>query len=633
MLLFITLLVFSAARMGAAPLIYPQPREVSERAGRFTLDAHVVVAVPRKPSPADLSLARFFVAEMSDRYGLALKIDHLSRVPASSRVVLMGSVANPLVKEYCARNHLQVSQDNPGPEGYVLQSGENVVLVAGSDERGAFYGLQSLRQLIDNGQGLEIQALSIRDWPHKPFRGIKLYLPGHENLVFFKRFLRDFMALYKYNKVIIEMNAAMRLDHHPELNMGWMELAKDLVYSRRDRPAGPNRQFQDSTHHDTADGGILEKDEVADLVRWATQYHIEVIPEIPSLTHSYYLLTTHRELAEIQDAEWPDTYCPSNPESYRLLFDVLDEYIDVMKPKLIHAGHDEWRMPWGVCPRCKGKDPSDLFAEDVNKIHSYLTAKGVRMAIWGDHLLETVRGKGLRKRKSPAGYQYEVPGALSAELVNERIPKDILIFNWFWGERYPDLGEGNDIALSNWGFEQVYGNFTPEIRNYERRSSRSSVIGGAPSAWLATTEYNFGKDLLYDFVGCASLLWSRESPRPENLSGIVQQRMPEISRSLRDVAFPSEDGEPVRPVKLTTLRTSSRKGTTGLALPLKAGRVAAGNRVFELAESAESARSSEEPIAIGKDVSSLIFLHASAKPADNQPGYPSRGATRSHGCE
>ena len=533
----------------------------------------------------------------------------------------MGSIANPLVKEYCARNHLQVTKDDPGPEGYVLHVGEKVVLVAGSDDRGAFYGLQSLRQLAKKDPGLAIPAVIVRDWPHKSFRGIKLYLPGHENVAFFKRFLRDFMAPYKYNKVIIEMNAAMRLDRHPELNTGWTELAKDLVYSRRDRPAGPRQQYQDSTHHDTADGGILEKDEVADLVGWAAQYHIAVIPEILYLTNTYYLLTTHRELAENQDAEWPDTYCPSNPACYKLLFDVLDEYIDVMKPKLIHAGHDEWRTPWGVCPRCRGKDPRDLYAEDVNKIHAYLAAKGVRMGIWGDHLLETVGGNGLRKRTSPTGYRYEIPGALSPDLVKERIPKDILIFNWFWSEDYPDLGEANDIALADRGFDQVYGNFTPEIRNYDRRSNRSGVLGGAPSAWLATTEYNFEKDLIYDFVGSASLLWSKQSLPPEQLSRIVQERMPEIRRSFRGVALPSEDGEPVAGVKLTSLRTSSTKLTSALDLRLKTGRVTTGSRVFELAGNVKPARPTEEPIPVGEDASSLIFLHASAKPANNQPGH------------
>ena len=103
----------------------------------------------------------------------------------------------------------------------------------------------------------------------------------------------------------------------------------------------------------TADGKVLEKEEVAALVASARQYHIEVTPEVRSLTHSYYLLTRHRELAEIADAEWPDICCPSNPKVYDLLFDLLEEYIQVMKPRMGHAGHDP-----GRCDRGEEKQPA-----------------------------------------------------------------------------------------------------------------------------------------------------------------------------------------------------------------------------------------------------------------------------------
>src|SRR5678815_795152 len=70
------------------------------------------------------------------------------------------------------------------------------------DDAGAFFGLQSLRQLIDAGEGKKIQGIKVLDWPSFPFRAIKVYVPGPDNIAFFKRFLRDFMALYKYNKAV-----------------------------------------------------------------------------------------------------------------------------------------------------------------------------------------------------------------------------------------------------------------------------------------------------------------------------------------------------------------------------------------------------------------------------------------------
>ena len=209
------------------------------------------------------------------------------------------------------------------------------------------------------------------------------------------------MALYKYNTLIMEMNASMRFQRHPELNSGWVKFSREVNYHRRNYPPGARHAWeQNSTHQDTADGGYLEKEEVADLARWIRQHHVELVPELPSFTHSYYLLSEHRELAEVPGEKWPDTYCPSNPESYKLLFDVYDEYIELLHPRMIHAGHDELFLPVGLCPRCKDKDIRQRYGEDVRKIHDYLKGKGIRLAIWGDMLLEGVRGRGLQPKKA-----------------------------------------------------------------------------------------------------------------------------------------------------------------------------------------------------------------------------------------
>ena len=127
------------------------------------------------------------------------------------------------------------------------------------------FGLQSLRQLIDAGNGTSVRGVKVRDWPNLPFRAIRLYVPGPENMAFFKRFLRDFMALYKYNKVILELNC-MRLDNHPEVNAGWIEFAKDLKYSRSNSTEGLRGEEKNSSHYDAGDGFIIEKDDVRDIV-------------------------------------------------------------------------------------------------------------------------------------------------------------------------------------------------------------------------------------------------------------------------------------------------------------------------------------------------------------------------------
>ena len=614
------------------PLIFPLPRQIEIDSQPFVLDETVSIVVPPKASEKDISLARFLVRELSDQYGLALKIESRADIPRNKKVVIMGTFNNPLIKAYCKQNNLVVTKDNPGPEGYLLQVNDHNIVIAGSDDQGSFFGLQSLRQLARSGNGKTIQGLTVKDWPTLPFRGIRLYVPGPDNIPFFKRFLRDFMALYKFNKVIIEFNC-MRLDKHPEVNTGWIEFSKSMKYSRSNSTEGLYGEEKNSTHYDAGDGFILEKDEVRDIVNYAKENFLEVIPEIPSLSHAYYLLTKHPELAEYPGDRWPDTYCPSNPKSYELMFDVYDEYIEVIKPKMIHIGHDEWwGAPLNVCPLCRGKDYGKLFAGDVTKIHDYMAAKGIKVALWGDYLLESVRNAGPQQRISSTGKKYQTPGAMRPSIVKESIPKDILVFNWFWDD------QAKERELNNFGFRQLYGNFEPTISDWDNRITKIDLAGGAPSSWASTNEFNFGKDLLLDFLGCANLLWSSHTIKPIHLPSIVAGMVPSIRSSLSGERIPSEDGDAVEPVDISSFYNLS-KDSKDLNIDLsniKSGKVTSRSKVFSLANStsekhliaAGSIGPGKSPfpnqvsgIPIHEDVSSLIFLQASALPAENQKAY------------
>jgi hypothetical protein len=197
-----------------------------------------------------------------------LSIDRVANLDVSRRVIPMGSLENPLVRQYCVEAGVLASTQNIGPEGYILRASDTAVLIAGRDDQGAFYGIQSLRQLlVAKEKELQFRGALIRDWPDKPFRGIYIFLPSRGNIPFFKRFVCHFMALY--NNLIVEMNACMRLDSHLELNSGWVQFARDVDYSVRNYPLGPFHDMeQNSSHQDTAGEGFLEKDEVADLVHW-----------------------------------------------------------------------------------------------------------------------------------------------------------------------------------------------------------------------------------------------------------------------------------------------------------------------------------------------------------------------------
>jgi Glycosyl hydrolase family 20, domain 2/Glycosyl hydrolase family 20, catalytic domain len=620
--------------------IFPKPHEMTTSPGHFLLNEESAIILPSTASENDQRLTRFLVEELSDRYGVQPRVRHENELPKDNRFILMGSTNNPLVREYCRRHRPDVSATNPGPEGYFLGANDRAVVVAGSDDRGAFYGLQSLRQLISKQDGqLQIKGVQVRDWPDKPFRGVYLYVPGRDNIAMFKRFVRDFMARYKFNTVIMEMNACMRFDSHPELNEGWVEFTRDTNYSRRNYPPGPlHDREQNSSHQDCGDGTFLEKAEVADLVEWCWQHHVEVIPAIPSLTHAFYLLTRHKELSEVPGDKWPDTYCPSNPKSYKLLFEVMDEFLEVMKPGMVHPGHDEWFAPFGLCPCCKSKSPGEVYGNDLIKVHEYLANRDIKMAIWGDYLLESVRGKGMRRHVTHDGWVYHSPGAMTPQQVKELVPKDILIFNWFWSER--EKGRSNEAQLHDFGFRQIYGNMEPSIQEYPERIKRSTIIGGAPSAWEATNEFNFGKDLMYSFLGSSNLLWSTGVMESARLSSIVQASIPGLRRDLSGETTPSETGDQVVPIDISaSFNMPIQQSAFAIDLGgMRTGRVTAGNNVFDLASpgavgakaivmvGAEGETPNPLPrevrgIRIGEDATSLVFLHACARPATNKEAY------------
>ncbi len=616
------------------PLIFPIPQELQITGQSFVLDETIIIATPKNASEKDITLARLLVKELSNKYGIALKIESTDVIPKGKKVVIMGTLANQLIKKYCLDNGIKITRENPGKEGYILHVSNNLVVIAGADDHGAFYGLQSLRQLIQSGNGKLVQGVKVKDWPNLAFRAIRMYVPGPDNVAYLKRFMSDFMALYKYNKIIIEFNC-MRLDKHPEVNTGWQEFVKYMQYTRSNSSQGLYGEEKNSSHYDAGDGFIIEKDAVRDLVKTANENFLEVIPEIPSLTHAYYLLTKHPELAEYPNDTWPDTYCPSNPDSYKLMFDVYDEYLEVIKPKMVHIGHDEWwGAPIGVCPRCSGKDYSKLYAGDVAKLHGYFAGKGIKIAMWGDYLLESVREKGTQKRTSSTGVKYETPGAVKPEDVRNMIPKDILIFNWFW------IDEKKEMELNNFGFTQLYGNFTPNISNWDERIKKIKLAGGAPSSWAMTNEFNFGKDIMLDFLGCINLLWSKHTIAQIELIPVVWDLIPSIRAALKGKKIPSEDGNVVEAVDISSKYNFSKdsKDFNVDLRKINSGEIKKGTKVFNLFNSknasakcaiavgAEGSSKNSLPnkierIPINEDVSSLIFLHASALPAGNQKAY------------
>lgn len=236
-------------------------------------------------------------------------------------------------------------------EGYIIDVQDNICVYSNS-ERGLFYGCITLTQLMENQY---IEQLLVYDYPTCVERGVKVYLPAAENIPFFKEFV-DMICYYKYNTIMIEVGGAMEYKRHPEINEGWVEYCEEMSeYSGKTIDIQENtfKWHKNSIHVENGEGKFLSQDSVRDLVRYCKERKLVVIPEVPSLSHCDYLLLNHKEIRERAEDPYPDTYCPSNPASYELLFDVLDEVIDVFQPEIMNIGHDEY-YSIGLCDKCRG---------------------------------------------------------------------------------------------------------------------------------------------------------------------------------------------------------------------------------------------------------------------------------------
>jgi hypothetical protein len=175
--------------MVEGPLVYPIPQQITRLETSLPLVDGIAVIVSNEATTEDRFLVRFLVADMADRYGIAGVVEQVSQLPSGRPWILMGTQKDKLIVEAMRNADIIPGAPWAVPEGYVLHADKSGVLIAGNDARGAFYGLQSLRQLIRRNCGtVSIQGAHIVDWPHMPFRGVKLFLPGRDNIPFFKIF-------------------------------------------------------------------------------------------------------------------------------------------------------------------------------------------------------------------------------------------------------------------------------------------------------------------------------------------------------------------------------------------------------------------------------------------------------------
>jgi len=532
-------------------------------------------------------------------------------------------------------------------EGYVLEISPRRLSLAGRDAAGLFWGAQTLVQILAPfpccsrvlRTGGTLPGLVIRDWPRYPLRGAHMYLPARAQLDFFWRFL-DYLAACKYNVLILEIGGGMEYERHPEINRAWKRFCReadnydptgraDVLRFKQRHPRGANAlsnsrwYWKDSTHTELAGGEWLTKDEVRRIADECARRHIEIIPEVQSLSHSYYLCVAHPEIAERCDDPWPDTYCPSNPKSYELVFDVMEEVIEVLHPRIMSVGHDEL-YHLGICPRCRKRSGHDLLAGDLNRLHRFLAERGLRMMMWGDTLMnftdaEGRRCGGVRRVENDpwTGRAWVIPATYKAA---ERVPKDILIADWYWS-----LDPKSERYFHRHGFEVMYGNFSPlGFRDWEKRAGVPYVLGAEVSSWCEVSAYAFGHNrVLHDLFAAAGMLWrGRQVERAELAPRMARAVCTEVDRltGMRRWLVSGGRGH-AQPIELSSAATPLSEFLASQARAPKVTRTMLGTGEFRLLtdERGFLARAivlgksnpKSHPVLVGRKASKVLVLHGS----------------------
>ncbi len=394
-------------------------------------------------------------------------------------------------------------------EHFSLDIGKSVMITAG-EIKGAIYGVSSFLQRIDP-ETLSAEIGNFAEEPYKKFRGMHLYLPARENIAVYKKIL-DTMAFFKMNTVIIEVGGAMEYEKHPEINEKWKWFCHfaDFEFPGIGRSRSiqwADTYWKDSIHTEHAGGSYLTKAEVRDIVHHAKSLGLRVIPEIQALSHSYYLTLGHREIAELKDDMFPDSYCPLNDKSYELYFEAAEEVLEVFEPDIVSVGHDEIRV-LGECEKCRRKTGHELLAYELNRLHEFYAKRNIRMMMWGEMFLHHQSYKGVwlgekYETVNEYGFHHMYPESYNAKY---HIPKDILMLNWHY-----TLDHKTEQYYEEDGFQSVFGNFIgSRILNWDRRSASDNTLGAEVSTWVATDEDTFAKDgIFFEMAFSANMLWEK----------------------------------------------------------------------------------------------------------------------------
>jgi hexosaminidase len=462
--------------------IIPRPVALERTTGNFNISKATTIMV-ENPDDESLRVANMFAERLKTAGGLILNVVETHEFSPGKNVILFTTTG---------------ADSSLGKEGYQLSVSRNNVLIKAPTAAGLFYGMQTIFQLLpeqiegsalSTGIRWQIPCVEITDNPRFSWRGMHLDVGRHFVPVeFIKKYL-DNMAMHKLNTfhwhLTEDQGWRIEIKKYPKLSEVGAWRKETLIGHVKDKP----HKFDGKPH-----GGFYTQEEAREIVKYAKERFITVVPEIEMPGHAKAAIASYPELGVTGKPVEVATYWGIFPDifnveesTFSFLEDVLTEVMDIFPSEYIHIGGDEaikdqWKASDKIQQRIRElglKDEHELQSYFIRRIEKFINSKGRKIIGW-DEILEG----GLAPNATVMSWQSEEGGIIAARSNHDVImtPIQSLYFWWYQGDKQTEpLAAGGFISL-----EKVY-RYDPVPSGLTEQQSKH-ILGAQGCAWAEYME-------------------------------------------------------------------------------------------------------------------------------------------------
>ena len=445
-----------------------------------------VVNIIPKPLSVEIEKGKF---NLNNNTQIFYETDLLKHAQFLAEYINFGQKTNIPIKESDpkGKNYILLKLDNnfSSDDEYLIKIQTDKIVVTAKNSQGIFYAIQSLRQLFVESK--TIDCMTIHDKPRFQHRGMHLDVSRHFHPKEFVKKYIDFLSMYKLNK----------FHWHLTDDQGWrIEIKKypkltSVGAWRADRMGTPWRgRLPQQPDEEATYGGFYTQDDIREVIKYAADRYIDILPEIEMPGHCVAALAAYPELSctggpftVVTGSYWPpvEDFCAGNDYTFEFLENVLTEVMELFPYKYIHIGGDEsFKTRWKTCPKCLArveqenlKDFNELQSYFVKRIEKFILSKGKRIVGW-DEIIEG----GLAPEATVMSWRGMEGGIIAAREGHDVImsPTTYCYFDYYQGEPYLEPEATGFIPISKvYLFEPVPEQLTAEEAKH--------ILGGQANIW------------------------------------------------------------------------------------------------------------------------------------------------------